>query len=256
MAEVRAVASFSTIVHSGHPDLFFAFMVFLPLALLMSASSIGMNVRLLLRHIAERRAELQAPTRLPSSRRLSQLQTEGQSASQPADAGLPSSLHWLVKRYVLHRAQVKHQEGLRAYRISLSHFYVAMMLLLLEDLPFFTIGTIQLIRSLRDRNNQMIIDEHRLCSAGYNVNFNLVLLNTLKSAGMFAIKLHKLQGFPPLLQQKQALRKAQHHLHELAAELELARSDGHSDPRGTHPHQHTNWPWAPRWRAPLAKRLH
>jgi hypothetical protein len=187
---------------------------------------------------------------------LSQLQTEGQSASQPADAGLPPSLHWLVKRYVLHRAQVEHQEGLRAYRISLSHFYAAMMLLLLEDLPFFTIGTIQLIRSLRDRNNQMIIDEHRLCSAGYNVNLNLVLLNTLKSAGMFAIKLHKLQGFPPLLQQKQALRKAQHHLHELAAELELARSDGHSDPRGTHPHQHTNWPWAPRWRAPLAKRLH
>ena len=59
-----AVASFLAIMHSGNPDLFVAFMVFLPPALLLSATSIGMSIRLILRRIAARRAELRAQAEL------------------------------------------------------------------------------------------------------------------------------------------------------------------------------------------------
>ena len=185
----------------------------------------------MLRRIAARRAELlaqaelRAPAQLSSSRQLSQLQPEGQSAPQEADPGLRLSLQWLAKRYVVHRAQADHQERMHAYGVSLSHLYMAVLLLLLEDLPFFTIGTTQLLRSVQDQNNEMIIEEHRMCSKGYSVSFTIILLNTLKSAGMLAIKLHRLQGLPLLFKQKEKLRKAKLRLQGLAGELDLALVD-------------------------------
>ena len=130
-----AVAAYSAIVHSGNNDLFVVFTVFLPLALLLSATSIGMNVWLLLRELAARRAKLHPPPSHASSRHASLHPLEESSLSG-------QRLQQLVKCYVVHRAEAAHQARARAHRMKLGHVCMALLLLAVE----VSLGTSQPVR--------------------------------------------------------------------------------------------------------------
>jgi hypothetical protein len=97
----------------GTRDLFIATVVFLPLAIVVSAASVGSNVALLHRLAVSRRAQLQRHT---SSCRF----------------GRQVSLQLLAQEYVLHRDQEKHREETNGNDVALHQFSLAMLLLLIE----------------------------------------------------------------------------------------------------------------------------
>jgi hypothetical protein len=98
---------------NGHHDLFISMIVFLPVAILVSAASLCSNVNLLRRQAVSRRGQLlgRASSRL-SGRRI--------------------SVRRLAQEYVLHRDEEKHREETNGNNISLRQFYLAMLLLLVE----------------------------------------------------------------------------------------------------------------------------
>ena len=97
----------------GHHDLFISMIVFLPVAILVSAASIGSNVNLLRQLAVARRDQLQGR----ASSRLS---------------GRRMSVRLLAQAYVLRRDEEKHREETNGNNISLRQFYLAMLLLLVE----------------------------------------------------------------------------------------------------------------------------
>ena len=123
---VCAVATFVSFNRSGggtdsDGDIFIALFVFLPLATLVSAASIGSNIRLLLRQAVSRRAQLQA-----------------RRSARPTSARW-LRLAWLVNQLMLHRDEDKHREKASRSDIALRQFSLGMLLLLLEDIPSFAI---------------------------------------------------------------------------------------------------------------------
>jgi hypothetical protein len=115
---------------NGSHDLFIAMIVFLPLAILVSAASVGSNVTFLHRLAVFRRAQLQGRT---SSCR----------------SGRQISVQLLAQEYVLHRNQEKHREETNSNDVALHQFYLTMLLLLIE------------VRSIAGRAGATNIQRHR-----------------------------------------------------------------------------------------------
>jgi hypothetical protein len=191
---VCAVATFVSFYRSGggtdsDGDIFIALSVFLPLATLVSAASIGSNIRLFMRQAVFRRAQLQArrSARPTSARRL--------------------QLAWLVNQLMLRRDADAHREEASRNDIALRQFSLGLLLLLLEDIPFFAIQ-LTLIRT-----NQMQVEL-------------LPFLNMLKTSGMLATKLQHLKSLPGLLKKRRILRAERVELDQRAAQLQIVPTDG------------------------------
>ena len=107
----------------------------------------------------------------------------------------------MVQRYVVHEAQEKHTERALANDIELRHFGMSMLLLLMEDLPFFVMKTVLLVRTVYQKDDVTLLASNKFCSAGYDTGaYVFILLDTMKTAGMLATKLMKVKSFPGLLQ--------------------------------------------------------
>ena len=205
---MHAVAAFVSFYRSDggtHGDIFIAWFVFLPLATLVSGVSIGSNIWLLLRQAVSRRAQLQAhrSARPTSARRL--------------------GLAWLVNQLMLRRDEDKHHEQASRNDIALRQFSLGMLLLLLEDLPFFAIQL-----TLIHTKGQLTLFR---------------FLNILKTSGMLATKLQHLKSLPGLLKQRRTLRAERIELDQRAAQLQIVpmgggaagESDAESDLESTGP---------------------
>ncbi len=189
---VRAVAAFVGFYRSGggtHGGIFIALFVFLPLATLVSAVSIGSNIWLLLRQAVFRRAQLQArlSARPTSARRL--------------------RLAWLVNQLMLRRDEDKHREKASRNGIALRQFSLGVLLLLLEDIPFFAIQ-LTLIRTNQTQAELFLF------------------LNMLKTSGMLATKLQHLKSLPGLLKKRRTLRAERVELDHRAAQLQIVSTGG------------------------------
>lgn len=247
--EVRAFAvyTYTTVLNSGNNDLFIAFTVFLPFAFVVSALSIGMNMRLLGTHVRVRlapHAGHRQPLRQGSGQQLSSSQHDGPSETHRAR----KQLLWqqLAQRIVVQRAQLAHQERTSANDIELKHFGMSMLLLLTEvrsqragrrshpaghsagssaraaqDLPLFVITTVLLVRTVRRKDDVAVLAQNKFCSTEYNTAaYVSVLLNTMKTAGMLATKVIKVKHFPQLWMERQALQAGAQKLAQRVAALE------------------------------------
>jgi hypothetical protein len=187
-----AVATFVSFYRSGggtNADVFIAFFVFLPLAALVSAASFGSNIWLLLRQAVSRRTQLQA-----------------RRSAKPTSAQR-LRLAWLVSQFMLRRDEDKHREKASRNDIALRQFSLGMLLLLLEDIPFFAIQ-LTLIRT-----NQAQVGL-------------FLFLNMLKTSGMLATKLQHLKSLPGLLKKRRSLRAERVELDQRAAQLQIVPSGG------------------------------
>ena len=198
------------------------FTVFLPLALLVSVASIAMNALLLRELVRKRLAEAQ-PIFLHEEAQ----QDSGPRPSQPSP-GSPSAaagarrplFSQIVQRYVLHEAQAKHKERALANDIELRHFGMSMLLLLMEDVPFFVMKTVLLVRTVYQKDDVAVLASKKFCSAGYDTGaYVFILLDTMKSAGMLATKLMKVKAFPGLLAKRRVLQAKALKLAQRASEL-------------------------------------
>ena len=186
------VATFVSLYRSGggtNADVFIALFVFLPLATLVSAASIGSNIWLLLRQTVSRRAQLQArrPARPTAAERL--------------------RFAWLVNLLMLRRDEDKHREKASRNDIALRQFSLGMLLLLLEDIPFFAIQ----LTLIRTNPAQVEL---------------FLFLNMLKTSGMLATKLQHLKSLPGLLKKRRNLRAERVELDRRAAQLQVVPTDG------------------------------
>jgi hypothetical protein len=221
---ICAVVAYISLRESGCDDVLIACTVFLPFALLLSAASIAMNARLL---------RDQFRMRLPPGPR--PIEREDEALPQASGRPLPltplpltarAPLHWplLVHRFVLHRDRQKHNEKAFATEIEAKHLGMSMMLLLAEDVPFFIIKTVLLVRTVYEKDDVAVLK--RFCSASYKTGpYVFILLDTMKTAGMMATKLMKVRSFPALWAKRRALqaeaRTLALRLEEIAA-LEMA----------------------------------
>ena len=219
-----AVATYISLRDSGYDDVVIAFTVFLPFAVMLSAASIAMNARLL-------REQLRM--RLPRGPR----PIEREDEALPRASGRPLSmtpvrltarapLQWplLVRRFVLHRDGQKHKERAFATDTEAKHLGMSMMLLLAEDVPFFVIKTVLLVRTVYEKDDVAMLK--RFCSASYKTGpYVFILLDTMKTAGMMATKLMKARSVPAVWAKRRALqaeaRTLALRLEEIAA-LEMA----------------------------------
>jgi hypothetical protein len=189
---VRAVAAFVGFYRSGggtHGGIFIALFGFLPLATLVSAVSIGSNIWLLLRQAVFRRAQLQAglSARPTSARRL--------------------RFAWLVNQLRLRRDEDTHREKASRNDIALRQFSLGVLLLLLEDIPFFAIQ-LTLIRTSQTQAELFLF------------------LNMLKTSGMLATKLQHLKSLPGLLKKRRTLRAERVELDHRTAQLQIVSTGG------------------------------
>ena len=172
-------------------DIFIALSVFLPLATLVSAASIGSNIWLLLRQAVFRRAQLQALAR--------------QSARPTSARRL--QLAWLVNQLMLRRDEDAHREEASRNDIALRQFSLGMLLLLLEDIPLFAIQ----LTLIRTNPTQVEL---------------LPFLNMLKTSGMLATKLQHLKSLPDLLKRRRTLGAERVELDRRAAQLQVVSTGG------------------------------
>ncbi len=197
------------------------FTVFLPLALLVSVASIVMNALLLRKQVRRRLAQAQ-----PVIPHEAVLQASGPLLSQPSSDG-PSAagarrplFSQMVQRYILHQAQEKHKERALANDIELRQFGMSMLLLLMEDVPFFVMKTVLLVRTVYQKDDVAVLASKKFCSAGYDTGaYVFILLDTMKSAGMLATKLMKVKVFPGLLVKRRLLQAKALKLAQRASQL-------------------------------------
>ena len=133
------------------------FTVFLPLALLVSVASIVMNALLLREQVRKRLSQAQ-----PSIPHEEAPQGSGPRPCQPRPDG-PSAagarrplFSQMVQRYVLHEAQEKRKERALTNDIELRHFGMSMLLLLVEDVPFFVMKTILCARCTKRTTSPLL----------------------------------------------------------------------------------------------------
>ena len=189
---MRAVAAFVGFYRSGGGTrIFIALFVFLPLATLVSAVSIGSNIWLLRRQAVSRRAQLQALAR--------------RSARPTLARRL--RLAWLVNQLRLRRDEDTHREKASRNDIALRQFSLGVLLLLLEDIPFFAIQ-LTLIRTNQTQAELFLF------------------LNMLKTSGMLATKLQHLKSLPGLLKKRRTLRAERVELDHRAAQLQIVSTGG------------------------------
>ncbi len=150
-----------------------------------------------------------------------------------------------MTRFVLHRAQRALRDRKSANDVELKQFGMSMLLLLTEvcvprtarlclhsasrqlarsfaqDLPFFVLSTILLIRTVNRKDDAAVLAPNRFCSAEYDTrSFILLFLNTMKTAGMLATKLVKLKSLPSIWSKKLKLQVEQGKLAQRVARLE------------------------------------
>jgi hypothetical protein len=90
-----------------------------------------------------------------------------------------------------------------------------------QDLPFFVLSTILLIRTVNRKDDAALLS--RFCSAEYDTrSFILLFLNTMKTAGMLATKLVKLKSLPSIWSKRLKLQAEQGKLAQRVARLESA----------------------------------
>ncbi len=237
-------------LNSGNDDLFIAFTVFLPFALVVSTLSIGMNMRLLGKHVRVRlaqRAGHRQPLRQGPGRQLSPRLHDGPSETHRARK--QQLWQQLAQRIVVQRDQLAHEEQTSANDVELKHFGMSMLLLLTEvsstrrspvgtppsmalhhsagsfaaaqDLPLFIITTVLLVRTVRRKDDVAVLAQNKFCSTEYNTEaYVYVLLNTMKTAGMLATKVMKVRHFPQLWMERQALQAGAQKLAQRVAALE------------------------------------
>ena len=88
-----------------------------------------------------------------------------------------------------------------------------------QDLPFFVLSTILLIRTVNRKDDAALLS--RFCSAEYDTrSFILLFLNTMKTAGMLATKLVKLKSLPSIWSKRLKLQAEQGKLAQRVARLE------------------------------------
>jgi hypothetical protein len=84
---------------------------------------------------------------------------------------------------------------------------MSMLLLLMEDVPFFVMKTVLLVRTVYQKDDVAVLASKKFCSAGYDTGaYVFILLDTMKTAGMLATKLMKLKAFPGLLAKRRLLQ--------------------------------------------------
>jgi hypothetical protein len=153
------------------------------------------------------------------------------------------TLEQLMTRFVLHRAQRALHDRTSANDVELKQFGMSMLLLLTEvcvprtawlsalresavgrsfaqDLPFFVLSTILLIRTVNRKFDAAVLAPNRFCSPQYGTNFILLFLNTMKTAGMLATKLVKLKSLPSIWSKRLKLQAEQGKLAQRVARLE------------------------------------
>ncbi len=215
-----------------------AFAVFLPFALLASAFSCAMNAWLFIRQL---RTRLATQAVLADTRQTAQ--ATGPTVAHMIRRRL--TLEQLVTRFLLHQARRALQDRRSANSIEFKHFGMSLLLLLTEarfprtaramaalhesadgclfaqDLPFFVLSTILLIRTVDRKDDAAVLAPNRLCSAEYDTrSFILLFLNTMKTAGMLATKLVKLKSLPNIWSKRQKLQAQKATLAQRVARLE------------------------------------
>ena len=97
---------------------------------------------------------------------------------------------------------------------------MSMLLLLMEDVPFFVMKTVLLVRTVYQKDDVAVLASKKFCSAGYDTGaYVFILLDTMKSAGMLATKLMKVKAFPGLLAKRRVLQAKALKLEQRASEL-------------------------------------
>ena len=158
------------------------------------------------------------------------------------------TLEQLITRFVLHQAQRALQDRTSANDIELKQFGMSMLLLLTEvcvprtarlflhsasrrlvgrsfaqDLPFFVLSTILLIRTLNRKDDAAVLAPNRFCSAEYDTrSFILLFLNTMKTVVMLATKLVNLKSLPSIWSKRLKLQAEKGKLAQRVARLEGA----------------------------------
>jgi hypothetical protein len=90
-----------------------------------------------------------------------------------------------------------------------------------QDLPFFVLSTILLIRTVNRKDDAAVLAPNRFCSAEYDTrSFILLFLNTMKTAGMLATKLVKLKSLPSIWSKRLKLQAEQGKLAQRVVRLE------------------------------------
>jgi hypothetical protein len=90
-----------------------------------------------------------------------------------------------------------------------------------QDLPFFVLSTILLIRTVNRKDDAAELAPNRFCSAEYDTRtFILLFLNTMKTAGMLATKLVKLKSLPSIWSKRLKLQAEKGKLAQRVARLE------------------------------------
>ena len=90
-----------------------------------------------------------------------------------------------------------------------------------QDLPFFTLGMIILVRTVQRKDDVAELASNRFCSTDYDTgSYVVIILNTMKTAGMLATKLVKLRSLPDLWEKRQALQAEADKLDQRQAQLE------------------------------------
>ncbi len=93
--------------------------------------------------------------------------------------------------------------------------------MLAQDLPFFILGTVLLIRTVDRKDDVTVLAANRFCSVQYDTgSYVLLVLNTMKTAGMLATKLIKVKQLPGMLSKRQALHAEKAKLAQRLVQLE------------------------------------
>ena len=99
-----------------------------------------------------------------------------------------------------------------------------------QDLPFFTLGTILLVCTVERKDDVAELASNRFCSTEYDTgSYVVIVLNTMKTAGMLATKLVKLRTLPDLWEKRRTLQVEADELDQRLAQLEsleTAAADG------------------------------
>jgi hypothetical protein len=108
---------------------------------------------------------------------------------------------------MLRRDEDTHREKASRNDIALRQFSLGLLLLLLEDIPFFAIQ----LTLIRTNSAQVEL---------------FLFLNMLKTSGMLATKLQHLKSLPALLKTRRTLRAEHVELDQRAAQMQIVPTSG------------------------------
>jgi hypothetical protein len=92
---------------------------------------------------------------------------------------------------------------------------------LAQDVPFFVLATILLIRTVDRKDDAAMQAPNRFCSVEYDTgSYKFLVLNTMKTAAMLATKLVKLKLLPSIWSKRKGLRAEKEKMAQSLAGLE------------------------------------